>query len=432
MDKVLMLFLSLFVLYDAVSIRALPGQREIYSVVLVLPLMIVLLESFKIRLPRKILAFIVIWIIAACLYVWPVPTQPIVYYKYVFGDLSSILLPVVILLFGIRFKDFFESGMTLKLFVFFLAIAAGAAFFFREPSGRFEPPSLFLIVFAWIFVLHPGKPIKRVVSAALLLGSFVLALGSGERTSIAVWVLTGPTILLFKRFSIARAASLGILVLALFGLMLYGIIKVDIAGQLEGTRFSTLASGEADASVLARVLEARDAVTMAVEKWKPLQFLVGFGHGATYRPYYSFIERNVTDEGFVHNIHVGPVLIFFRYGLMGVLLYLTLLVSVTRELLMIRSSWGKGGVEVQRILFTMGIAMYLLNLFIRNIIVDPVFSYLLAGFLYMRAYRCRGMRFVELGKGVFRPRGMGAMVRRSVPAGRIGNPVRTSAGTAER
>jgi hypothetical protein len=394
MDKVLVIFLALFVLYDAISIRALPGQREIYSLVLVLPLMIVLLESFRIRLPRKLLAYILIWITVACLYVWLVPTQPIVYYKYIFGDLSSILLPVVILLFGIRFKDFFESGNTLTLLIFFLTIAACAAFFFREPSGRFEPPSLFLMVFAWICVLHPGKPMRRIASAAVLLGSFFLALGSGERTSIVVWVLTGPTILLFKRFSIARVVSLGILVLALFGLMLYGIIKVDIASQLEGTRFSTLASGEADASLLARVLEARDALAMVVENWASIQYLVGYGHGATYRPYYSYIERNVTDEGFVHNIHVGPVLIFFRYGLLGVLLYLTLLVSVTRELLRIRMSWGKGGVEFHRTLFIMGITMYLLDLFIRNIIVDPMFSYMLAGFLYMK-FKGRGaMPFV--------------------------------------
>jgi len=56
----------------------------------------------------------------------------------------------------------------------------------------------------------------------------------------------------------------------------------------------------------------------------PGAFLTGLGHGAVYFPYLNVgsISRNLSAEGYVHNIHVGPALLFFRYGVVGIVLYL--------------------------------------------------------------------------------------------------------------
>lgn len=88
--------------------------------------------------------------------------------------------------------------------------------------------------------------------------------------------------------------------------------------------YSTLANKEVveGESATERLDEARNAY-MTLQSI-PGAFLTGLGHGAVYFPYLNVgsISRNITDEGYVHNIHVGPALLFFRYGVVGIVLYL--------------------------------------------------------------------------------------------------------------
>lgn len=88
--------------------------------------------------------------------------------------------------------------------------------------------------------------------------------------------------------------------------------------------YATIVSGEATSgtSVINRLLEAQSA-------WQTLQrvpgaFVTGFGHGAVYAPQGDLTrrQRNLTNEGLIHNIHVGPSLLLFRYGVFGMFLYL--------------------------------------------------------------------------------------------------------------
>ena len=97
------------------------------------------------------------------------------------------------------------------------------------------------------------------------------------------------------------------------------------AGHLSRSRlYSTLATKEVveGESATERLDEARNAC-MTLQS-TPGAFLTGLGHGAVYFPYLNIgsISRNVTAEGYVHNIHVGPALLFFRYGVVGIVLYL--------------------------------------------------------------------------------------------------------------
>jgi len=50
-------------------------------------------------------------------------------------------------------------------------------------------------------------------------------------------------------------------------------------------------------------------------------FLTGLGHGAVYFPCVGALNKNLTTHGHIHNIHVGPALLFFRYGILGVIFY---------------------------------------------------------------------------------------------------------------
>jgi hypothetical protein len=65
----------------------------------------------------------------------------------------------------------------------------------------------------------------------------------------------------------------------------------------------------------------------------------GNGHGALYKKYVcADLEVNLTPKG-THNIHVSPVLFFFRYGLVGLAWYFALLLYAlkkTKKMLFLR------------------------------------------------------------------------------------------------
>ncbi len=103
------------------------------------------------------------------------------------------------------------------------------------------------------------------------------------------------------------------------------LLVVLFADNLRRSRlYETLVTKEVveGESATERVNETRNACRTL--QTTPGAFLTGFGHGAVYFPYLDIgsISRNLTAEGHVHNIHVGPALLFFRYGVVGIVLYL--------------------------------------------------------------------------------------------------------------
>ncbi|MEM7284700.1 MAG: hypothetical protein AAF438_24190, partial [Pseudomonadota bacterium] len=99
------------------------------------------------------------------------------------------------------------------------------------------------------------------------------------------------------------------------------------------------------------------------------------------RPYYSFIARNVSHEGEVHNIHFGPLLVYFRYGILGSMVYLSLVVLAFRSVLKLRRRYQSKTATPQEFVFTLTVVLYLFDWLLRNVLVDPLWSYALAGFL---------------------------------------------------
>src|SRR6266496_1374940 len=100
--------------------------------------------------------------------------------------------------------------------------------------------------------------------------------------------------------------------------------------------------------------------------------MFGYGYGATYQPYLSYIARNVTPEGVVHHIHIGPVQVFFRYGLVGLSLYGLLWVVTLRDLLGIKRRWASDldGRTTVHLMFALGLLGYLVNSLVFNVIAN--------------------------------------------------------------
>ncbi len=145
------------------------------------------------------------------------------------------------------------------------------------------------------------------------------------------------------------------------------------------TRLESLSQRELDISLLNRLLELRDV-------WSELTPVhwYGYGHGATFMPELSDPVRNLTADGRVHHIHFGPVLLMFRYGLPGLLLYTWLVTDVIRYAAAMKSIGFRHPHALPAFFFAVALAGYLASFLVFNIMPDPAFSYVLAGYLYLR------------------------------------------------
>ena len=99
---------------------------------------------------------------------------------------------------------------------------------------------------------------------------------------------------------------------------------------------------------------------------------------------YSDPWRNINEHGTVHSIHITPVLLFFRYGLLGLGAFVALAFVTISSFLRLRLRIRAGDRPLVEVVFTVGMAVYLLAAISRVALVDPAFSYTLAGFLRLR------------------------------------------------
>jgi hypothetical protein len=211
---------------------------------------------------------------------------------------------------------------------------------------------------------------------------------SGQRTSVIIWLVLAiaviSSLLGVKRVLLAAIVAVIVLLSPAREALLPGLQT-----SIQSTRFGTVIAGDKDESLFARFNEAVDVVRTLRREGGPINWLVGFGHGATYQPALSFLARNVTDDGRVHNIHIGPLMILFRYGLLGVAIATALVVAVVRSVVRLRSSLHESSAPLQA-LFALAVFGFLIEGLMFNVLVDPVFSYAIAGFLlHSRALAAR-------------------------------------------
>jgi hypothetical protein len=115
-----------------------------------------------------------------------------------------------------------------------------------------------------------------------------------------------------------------------------------------------------------------------------LPWILGSGHGATFEGATAYYGDRLLANGDVHHIHFGLVLLYYRYGLLGVLGFLWLMWSAARQIMLLRRASTKSRLYYPCLLFTLAIVAYLLNFLLFNELVDPVFSFAIAGFLTTR------------------------------------------------
>lgn len=149
--------------------------------------------------------------------------------------------------------------------------------------------------------------------------------------------------------------------------------------------FSNIISGQIDLSIRERFNEIESTYKTMVDI-SPTTFVVGLGHGAVwnaknYPGDLRSLSRNLTKEGYIHNIHIGPVLLIFRYGLFGLLMFFCLIYTVGKSIIYIKNNIKIIINDQQReaimiLFFTTNVLIVaLLNFLTKNILIDPLFGF---------------------------------------------------------
>jgi hypothetical protein len=148
------------------------------------------------------------------------------------------------------------------------------------------------------------------------------------------------------------------------------------------SRISGLARPAEDPAISGRASEA-GMVLADIGRRHPLSALVGMGHGAVFKPDAWSQSQTISEEGFVHNVHTGPVLMLFRYGALGVAAYLLVFVHVTFTSCRLFRRRQDPARDAARFLYAFGTLLFMIEFLARNVLPNPLFSFFLAGHLAM-------------------------------------------------
>jgi hypothetical protein len=371
--------IGIYVVVDSSTIASVPYQRLQYGLIAIFYSVWAVRNTLTIGVDRKTVRSIIAILFVNCMFAIPVLWQKYVYPNYIIGDFASILLPSMLYVVILTSNDMSEApsrDQPWAAIVIMLLIAAMTGSLLKEHDARGQPPTMLLIALVWVLLLNKteGQSNKNwIYSAGLVLLTGFLALFSEQRTAIIIFSICGLLSFgVYGRKSAIRTVVLFLAPLLLIGLVVYSVELDSSVLPFETGRISRLEDIHSDESAMARIDEAKDAFRHLWQNANIGSVLIGFGHGATYEPYYSYIDVNFTPQRTVHNIHVGPILILYRYGLAGVVLvFIVPLVVAWRR--------RKMHTGVQRAL-VLAVFLYYGEFAARNVLIDPLFSYALAAF----------------------------------------------------
>jgi len=325
-SPVVLLF-GLAAIYRAPFGREIPGERIVFA-----GLVLAVLAAIAYRLPLLsfskwratwIVAFLG-WLAVSLLYSLG---SPYTVTFYTVGDFATLLLPVLLVLAAAA------DDRVLSRDSFLTLVASVAVAGFLAPIGysliqgpiynRYEPAHFFAAVPIILFVFVASARRQRVSWFLVFLGLLLAAWASGQRTNVMIYlaVFAGVS---FLKFSAKLPPVVTILLLATAGAAMFGVARpatefVAETSVVQESRFRALFNESGDPSLVGRQYEVADVFDIVLDEWSAHEWLLGAGHGAMFVPNRSFPERNIRD-GRVHNIHVGPVRMLYRYGLIGLVL----------------------------------------------------------------------------------------------------------------
>ena len=398
MQIFLVTLIGSFAILDSISVGL--GEQERYGYAILAGLLVIMLlvgkrtsypsPSMR-RLVELYAAFLAIGLAM-------VSFQPHIRWVYVVGDFTSLSMPFFVLLLAARSRhQFFDTRLLFRLTVVLIAASIVPMVVpdsWSHHSGRFEEPPLILAVLTCVYLLRPSSAEQFILSLIVFGTVLLLTLVSGARSALLIYFASGGCLYLLGHVS-RKIAVFGFVAAMCFCLVLNsGMIADAIPKQWSELRIGRFIEQYQDEGALAgiledqsmnnRILEAEDAL---YERWHYhnwLQLFFGSGHGATFEGATAFYGERALADGQVHHIHFGLVLLYYRYGVPGLLVFAWLVVAAVRQLIRLKRLRMTPAEYYPALVFALGTLGYLAELLLFNQLVDPVLSLTIAGFLATR------------------------------------------------
>ena len=398
MAFIFVFLLGVYSVIDSLSLGLGTEQRVAYGVLFCVTIVLLLVTNPRSPQPQSLGRVITTWWFIGLLGFVMVLSQETVYPVYVLGDAASFLFPALLLLMARKDATVFRHMPTINIAAALMVAASLMAAVVLPHLGyggeRFQEPPILLTAITLIGLLRPTKPGIFFLSAIIAAVLIYLTLLSGARLALMLWPVMGGILLLLghvpKQIAIAGFCGLiGLLPLADVALDRFGVTD-NIAQSRLGQSLEHLDSGRLvagvveDGSMNNRIMESSDALYTRYDYQGFLSWIFGSGHGATFEGATAYYGDRLLSNGDVHHIHFGLVLLYYRYGIPGVVGFLWLISAAFRQMWFLRRCSTKSPLYYPSLLFTVAVVGYLLNFLLFNELIDPVFSFALAGFLTTR------------------------------------------------
>lgn len=378
-----------YIVVDSLDIRLTELNNYAYALLIVVCVGGVLSSTASLRRNGLVIPLtLAVW----CLYMllqitqWPVPVH--YYSSDQITDLLITLVPlamfVVLSAKPMPPQALLRALITIGIIAY---IATATNWTLTPPGQRFQSPSMFALATPWVLATQPlpvqwrrRNPLIRLLGVAGILIMLPLTLASGSRTATVTWAIAGLACM-FLRLRESPSRRLANVSVAL--LLALVVVPSSIVDELKAvglsmvsdSRLTTLTSGELDTSTSERIAEIEDVRAAMSAQSSHLSALVGLGHGANFTPYRSNVAQNIDlTTGMVHNVHVTPVLIWFRYGLVGLMIFTALMLAgLIRSVRMVQQRPGAQSALVLTLFLC-----YSLDLLVRNSLADPGWALIMA------------------------------------------------------
>lgn len=391
-DQRVLVFLTILIaiayqLANTASIRVNGIQLFIYVLFFGFSLLFLLLDMVHsgIKVKKRYLFFF----LSSFIYIFLIPiyiNSNEFYWNYFSADLISFLMVFIFAYVAVYFGNYLDVKR-LKMVLLFLVLAFFSGFLIcSDCVKRYEPPHflIFSIMFSLIYFYSLKMDYIRMVFFSVVYFSLlVINFASGERTGVVLALLLVVFYIWFKN----KIAFLVFLIPAFLFVFSINFDMFDLG------RFTTLFSEKGDQSLLSRLNEVYDVLNHFENNASFLNYLFGFGFSATYKPlFFSGVDLNVSQSGTVHHVHIFPFLVFLRFGILGVLLYVYLWWRVLKDLLVVSI---RNNIHYNEIyIFTLlSMFLFLLDSLMRSVFVDPFFYIVLSLYLYFNANRKQKINF---------------------------------------
>jgi hypothetical protein len=332
------------VLYSAPSVSALPGEVHAYAAVCIVAGLLAL-RSVSMRIPRKASLLSAAWVFVvgvllanSIILQWDSALP-----RYVAGDLATTILPIAMMHAYLARPDWLLRTRPLWAVLALLFAAAILAKVVGVQYSRHDAPSVLLTAgLAYLVVMADLTPPRRLFFMCAYAGVVYLAFTSGYRTHLVLCLILPVVLLILGRGF--RSTVMTAIALAAFAVLTVTLTSVaqNVSSVFAESRFESVMTEQSDASIGSRLAEIHDVQKTIRQEWSPAQVLLGAGFGSSYFPDRSYIEQNIGTNNRVHHIHVGPMLMFYRFGLVGVFAYLAMLALAVVTLREVRHGRCRG------------------------------------------------------------------------------------------